>query len=281
MNIFKVGHRVGEYINKKVNEPDNTLTFTDLAIAAIRNIKPFELINPSDWGSDIVISDIPQQKLAGGAVGFGEPAITLYTSPDDTFFVEMYHWHSQNMTIHDHPFSGAFCVISGECFHEEFTFIPKHKLNGFQVGTLFSKRKSTMKRGGVVAINNNRELIHRNLHLLNPTITFIVRTTKDYGAENFIYTESGLAMKPDPTAKGVLANSTLDGLVHSGNLKKAYDLYKKFISSDISYYDKFNMMQLMINYMDIELVINQSPNFLPIETKYYADALRGALSKKI
>ncbi len=132
----------------------------------------------------------------------------------------MYLWSSMDMTIHDHPFTGAFTVLLGECRNDVFRFERKMGTDDFQFGALEQLDAERLLPGTGRAITNGRTFIHRNLHLSRPTVTFIIRTPWD-GGTGLLYEEGGLAVNPVLTEGGFKQLEFLEGILRLDDLATA------------------------------------------------------------
>lgn len=125
---------------------------------------------------------------------FGEPPVTLHFG--DRFHVDVYFWFSSTTAIHEHGFSGAFCVLEGGSVHTTYTFVPRSRTQGaLWVGDLRYSNAEVLRPGDVRAILPGREFIHSLFHLESPSVTLVVRTHEDPTAQpQYTYGRPGLAL---------------------------------------------------------------------------------------
>lgn len=109
---------------------------------------------------------------------FGQPPVNLYVGPH--FYVEANFWLNGTTTIHDHGFSGAFCLLSGESLHARYEFEERDRVNShLQLGVLHLKEAALQHPGDVKTIEPGEELIHAVFHLTRPSITIVIRNHAD------------------------------------------------------------------------------------------------------
>lgn len=136
---------------------------------------------------------IPRQLEVSDPTRFGQPPITLYQNP--RFLIDLYFWVVPKESIHDHRFSGAFTVLSGESLHCLYTFSASEKPHPFLfLGHLNAKKSEWLRTGDVRAITAGPRFIHRVWHLSWPTVSVVVRTHGDEKTRaQYEYNPSGVA----------------------------------------------------------------------------------------
>lgn len=199
---------------------------------------PLDLLNEDE---------IPEQRINQGSL-FGQPPLTLYVSEAKRFFIEIYLWSSLYMTIHDHPFSGAFAVLDGVCHHDSYTFEHTGGSAQLQTGKLILKESELMKKGDCMMIFNGNRLIHRNLHLTKPTVTFIIRTYRDPGLIGMIFEETGLAIAPDLTTSERKFLDYLDGVLRLNKQDDAILMVQSLMNSNFSDYAKYRSVEIYLEH---------------------------------
>jgi hypothetical protein len=128
---------------------------------------------------------------------FGQPALTLYH--DDRFVIEALCWHTGSPSIHQHSFSGAFRIATGQSAHSRYRFTEKDRVDGaIAVGTLELVDVHVLDQNSVTCIQSGNDLVHSAFHLDNPSMTVIVRT-HDYPDPEYTYLPPGIAF--DPSAR--------------------------------------------------------------------------------
>lgn len=139
-------------------------------------------------------TELPRQKDPNS--NFGDPAITLYTSPK--FHIDVYFWFEGTTSIHQHGFCGAFQVLHGSSIHSWYDFTPKEKINVFmETGQMSLKVCELLEKGAVQEIRPGRQYIHSLFHLDSPSVTICVRTDKSpLEPPQFNYQKPSLAIDP-------------------------------------------------------------------------------------
>jgi hypothetical protein len=187
--------------------------------------------------------DLPTQRASGR--NFGHPPLTLWNDPDGHFFIEMYLWSSTDMTIHSHPFTGAFAVLAGECVNEVFEFQRDGGSADLQLGMLEQSASETLVPGDARAITNGSSFIHRNLHMSRPTATFIIRTLGD-GSNGLIYDEAGIALDPSLTPIQYKQLQFLEGLLRLPDLSVGRSYLQRIMKGDPSVSMSYQSIDLLL-----------------------------------
>lgn len=115
----------------------------------------------------------PQQQFHSGH--FADLSFTLFRSKQ--FFLDLYVWHRNDTSIHDHHFAGAFKVVLGQTYNITYKFNKKSQLYPWlEQGELNLIEKIQLNEGDVKTIGFSSRFIHQNLHLTNPCMTLCLRT---------------------------------------------------------------------------------------------------------
>jgi len=122
---------------------------------------------------------LPEQRRLDEA--FGQPALTLYSGPH--FQIEALCWHSGSPAIHQHAFSGAFRVLTGQSVHSRYSFIECDHLGQLTLGDLRLDNVELLDSNSIVQIPRGEGLIHSTFHLDSPTMTLVVRTHQTSASE--------------------------------------------------------------------------------------------------
>jgi len=261
-DCFEFAQTMGEAVSSRWSAHGNALdVFFEVALGVLQDFRPQDALAIPSVCKDVVRagSRFPKQQRAGGA-RFGHPPLTLYNDPDLRFFIEMYLWSSMDMTIHDHPFTGAFTVLLGECRNDVFRFDRKGGTDDFQFGTLEQLAEECLVPGIGRAITNGRTFIHRNLHLSRPTVTFIIRTPWD-GGTGLLYEEGGLAVNPVLTDVGFKQLEFLEGLLRLDDLETAESHLALVITESRDLYLAYKALDL---YLRKTRHYQASGRFLPL-----------------
>jgi hypothetical protein len=193
MEIF---YKLGERIEAAWRAVDhNEEKFPAIAAEFLRGedlpskITPWEIL---EWG--IKQTEFPRQKDVNS--NFGDPAITLYTSPK--FYIDIYFWFEGTTAVHQHAFCGAFQVLHGSSIHSWYEFECDEKVNIFvQLGKMSLKVCELLETGAVQEIWGGRQYIHSLFHLDSPSATICVRTVKSpIDLPQFNFHKPGLAIDP-------------------------------------------------------------------------------------
>jgi hypothetical protein len=152
--------------------------FPDLALAAIERTDLLSQLT-QDGLQQIVTQarELPRQR--NSSASFGDPPVTLYNAPQESFYIEALYHTTASMAIHDHSFSGAFAVVSGECAHQIYDFSSDDPPGSLMVGELRPRPAQHLNAGIAHPVVNGMRFIHRNVHLDKPTITVVIRTVWD------------------------------------------------------------------------------------------------------
>lgn len=109
---------------------------------------------------------------------FGEPPITLYFSQDKSFYLDMYVWSSAHTSIHQHFFEGAFTVLEGISIETDYEFLSKQNFGPSKLGKLHKKAIRKLVPGDLRTIHYQEKMVHRVLHLSEPTVSLVLRTLR-------------------------------------------------------------------------------------------------------
>lgn len=172
--------------------------FPDIAVNALSQFKlchEINAINIADW---VLNSTLPQQLQNESDDLFGDPPVTLYS--DELFVIDVYFWLSRNTTIHDHAFSGAFCVLDGSILQISYLF-EEYSNNAdlidtnIKMGKLLPKSIAVLNDPSkIVKIIPGRDFIHSTTHLTVPTTTLCIRTKKTPGYVQSYYIYPSFAL---------------------------------------------------------------------------------------
>lgn len=122
---------------------------------------------------------------------FGEPPLTLHW--DERFVVEAFFWVKPDVTIHDHMFSGAFCVLQGRSLHAVYRFDQERERGGLGFGRLAAERFELLEPGQARAVAWGPRFIHGVWHLSCPSLSLLVRTHQEGDVQRNYFPE-GLAV---------------------------------------------------------------------------------------
>ncbi len=143
--IFTYAERMGAEVSRLWASESNRLdALPDVALKTLETFSPDQALQLTRITEDIATTkQLPRQRAGGRS--FGQPPLTLYNEPDGRFFIELYLWSETDMTIHDHPFTGAFSVLNGDCNNDTFTFNATAGDQSVQIGQLDLLSAETMR----------------------------------------------------------------------------------------------------------------------------------------
>ncbi len=115
------------------------------------------------------------------------------------FFVEVLVWTNGTTTVHDHAFSGAFGVASGDSICVTYDFERTRRVNArFHVGKLTIDDCEHLQAGDIRPIEQGADLIHSVYHVARPTVTLVVRTiTNPDSTPQLTYRYPSIAIEND------------------------------------------------------------------------------------
>jgi hypothetical protein len=150
--------------------------FPEIAAEAIREAAPHAHFRHDDV--------LTEWLLGAGALEhsrnaeFGEPPITVYAS--SRFMIEILHWLDGTPSIHQHGWSGAFCVVAGSSLHSRYAFTQTRRISSsLRLGRLEFERAELLEAGDCREIRSGGDLIHSVFHLDRPSISMVVRTYQE------------------------------------------------------------------------------------------------------
>ncbi len=129
---------------------------------------------------------------------FGEPSVSLFNN--DKYSIDLYFWRKNDTLIHSHGFRGAFKVLYGKSLHEEFQVETNYETNSKSkrdvVKSKISKSKiEILNKGDTRTILPGMDLVHRILHLDNPTVSLCIRTVNDAKLSQWHHLSTGISYK--------------------------------------------------------------------------------------
>ena len=196
--IEEVGAKVEEAWRDIDYEPK---AFPELAVAALSEARLSEKLTPDDIVDWVFTGqELPHQADPTGM--FGQPPVTVYRGR--RFYIDTLFWVDGTTAVHQHAFSGAFCVLAGSSIETRFHFDLGRDIDGlFQIGKLQVVSTALLRPGDVRPIASGPRLIHSLFHLERPSSTVVIRTYRDAAAgPQFDYSRPGIGHDPffqDPT----------------------------------------------------------------------------------
>lgn len=221
--------------------------FSDIAEQNLQKFSDHSELTADKISRWILSNHYPEQfNHVNGYGQFGQPPVTLYRS--DTFLIETYFWMDANTDIHDHSFSGAFKVVSGETSHTTYHFVPKINYNeSLLLGELCKVKTELLQTTNqVVKILHGNNLIHSTIHLAKPTVTLCVRTLTFPNVRQYGYAEAGIALSggmSDRVKRGYLLALTL-----YKEAKIQYENLIRFVCDQADPLDLYYLVVLFYNH---------------------------------
>jgi hypothetical protein len=134
-------------------------------------------VTSADIFEELSENDLPKQWCPDHQ--FGDSRFTLFLR--DEFIIELNVWQSEFTSIHEHSFSGAFRVLSGQALEITYDYIIDSTIaKDVHLGRLEKKEVNLLRPGDQSKIHTKNEYIHNLVHLENPTCTLIIRTSFDH-----------------------------------------------------------------------------------------------------
>jgi hypothetical protein len=151
-------------------------------------------VDPDDVVRAAFAADLPPQ--CDPRANFGQPPVTLFRS--GRFFIDALFWVDGTTTVHDHAFSGAFQVLSGQSIETRFSFARSRDLGEHvRFGQLQALGSALRRPGDISAVPAGPRFIHALFHLARPSLTLVARTYKDARSGlQFDYSPAGIAFDP-------------------------------------------------------------------------------------
>lgn len=179
---------------------------------------------------------------------FGEPPVTFFNN--GKFAVDLYFWRKNDTLIHSHAFRGAFKVLFGKSLHEEFEVEVKEQLESDIVSSqLTTSKTKIMNAGDTQIIKPGMQLVHRVLHLDNPTLTLCLRTVEDVELNQWHHLSSGLSYIKHNLSQLTIKQVLYFQYLYLSDPKSAEDYLKQTLdrlplSAQLSLYESIFLNQL-------------------------------------
>jgi hypothetical protein len=150
--------------------------FAELCAEKLEAARLHERVVPEEIVRTAFHDPLPQQ--SDPMARFGQPPVTLFRSR--RFYIDALFWVDGTTAIHDHGFSGAFQVLSGQSIETNYSFEPLRDVDGhLGFGELRADRSALRGEGDVRAIPAGPGYIHALFHLARPSVSLVVRTFRD------------------------------------------------------------------------------------------------------
>lgn len=164
---------------------------THLSALPVGELSPDEIV---DWA--LQAEAIPMQHDVRAE--FGQPPVTLYFKNGAPFYIQALFWAEGTPAIHQHSFSGAFCLIGGSSIHTTYSFEENSRINSrLLFGTLRFNTAELLRPGTVREIISGAGFIHATFHMERPSVSLVVRTVSDgTSGPQYRYRRCGVAEDP-------------------------------------------------------------------------------------
>jgi hypothetical protein len=200
--IFELGRR----LELEWSAADfDVAAFPELCSEHLEDAKLHTRLNPDDIVRAVFEGEVPLQLDPTGR--FGQPPVTLFRGR--RFYIDALFWVDGTTTIHDHAFSGAFQVLSGESIETNFTFTTSKTFGAqVQLGSLTVQGSALRRTGAVRMFSAGPNYIHSLFHLARPSLSLVVRSYRDFQPGiQFEYAPPGMAfdtLSDDPMRERVI-----------------------------------------------------------------------------
>lgn len=150
-------------------------SFAEVAERALREMALHESIS-----IDEVLGWLSRRPNLPPQVNSNFARFQLQVFTNRAFRIELLFWVDGTTEVHDHEFSGAFCVLDGSSVHSEYRFRVDERLSeNLLIGDLRLDAIDLLARGDTRQILSGDRFIHSLFHLDRPSVTVVVRTHKD------------------------------------------------------------------------------------------------------
>jgi len=190
---------------------------------------------------------------------FGEPSLTIFNNKK--FAIDLYFWRKNDTIIHSHGFRGAFKVLFGQSFHEQFKVqLLNSYANDIQETKLLSEHIKIMNPGDVNIISP--QLTHRVVHIDNPTVTLCIRTVEDTALDQWHHLPTGLSFKKKNLSEKTIKQVLYFQYLLESNLDIASDFLNKLLgnletSDKISLYESLCYSEIGLNEDSFNFIENK------------------------
>ncbi len=160
---------------------------------------------------------------------FGEPPVTIFNN--NKFAVDIYFWRKNNTLIHSHAFRGAFKVLYGQSLHEQFQVEVLEPIDDdILLSKLKNSQKIIMKAGASQVINPGMELVHRVVHLDNPTVSLCIRTVNDVELAQWHHLPSGISYQKHNLTEETIKKISFFEFMYNSDSNKALEFLGHLLS---------------------------------------------------
>lgn len=127
---------------------------------------------------------------------FGDAEVTI--ARGEQLIAHLLYWLDNTTAIHQHPFCGAFAVLTGTRLHTTYTFAAE-RADGtaLRIGKLMTRQQEVLRAGDIREIGPGDALIHNLIHLDHPSATLTLQTrSRPELMPHWVYYAPGVALNP-------------------------------------------------------------------------------------
>ena len=204
---------------------------------------------------------------------FGEPPITLFNN--EKFAIDLYFWRKNDTLIHSHAFRGAFRVLFGKSLHEEFSIKITDKVEKDLVCSQVSTRKiEVLNTGEVRTILPGMSLVHRILHLDDPTITLCLRTVDDLELSQWHHLSTGISYEQRNMTQATIKRILYFQYMYYANAASAKIYLEQMldqmdVSSQLSLYESLFQNEFGLEH-DVSCLVIDTIHSRFVESKWFS-----------
>lgn len=159
--------------------------FADIAREELGRTPPLDHLDTNAMVRGFLSATQPAARQFAPLGAFGQPALTGWFGRG--FVIDVYFWNNCAPAIHDHPFSGVFTILRGFSLHRTYDFKETESLGAhIRVGETVPRELTLLREGDVAPFSQSgHALIHTLIHVPNPSISLVARTTRVVGYHRY------------------------------------------------------------------------------------------------
>lgn len=209
----------------------NLEQFPEIATTALENLKyamSLEELNQEIASWFLNSDSLPEQIQVHNT--FGQPPITLFNN--GKFLVEVYIWVNFDTAIHSHGFRGAFRLLHGQSLQEQFFPLTQESCcDDIKITKLGPAEIQLLFPGDITPIFPDEKLVHRLIHLQNPTVTLCVKTINEENLPQWSYFPNGLAIQKRQISAEMIKQTYFTQYLLGINYEQAMSFFSTFIKN--------------------------------------------------
>ncbi len=166
-----------------------------IAAEALVEMPPRDAFDPFTLARAFLEPGRPAPRQLAHTGAFGQPAITVHHGQG--FVIDVYFWTNCRSAIHNHPFCGAFTLLSGYSLHSVWRYEERARFGPrASLGELTHAGVDLLDAGAIVPFSlRDRPLIHTLMHVPRPSVSMVVRTVR--ALDYFRYLPPGVCLAMD------------------------------------------------------------------------------------